>query len=303
MKEKNFKIFSIILIVIFFISACGEKAQPVFKKKIFTGILPQKYFAERIAGGKIEVYSLVGQGQNPHNYEPLPAQMRELSQASAYFETGLPFEEVLVEKIKSANSGIMILDLRKGITLRKNDPPLTISGDDKKRGETHDHEHGEFDPHIWLSPELVKIQARTICEALSKIDPTDSLFFYANLDKFNTELDSLQKEIQNSLSELKKRKILVFHPAFGYFADSFNLEQIPIEAEGKEPGPRQLMKIEDFIKKEGIGIIFVQAQFSPKSAEALASEIGCIVVTLDPLAENWEENMRYIAKTLKERVK
>lgn len=165
---------------------------------------------------------------------------------------------------------------------------------DKHHHEGHNHE-GALDPHIWLSPELVKIQAQNILNSLKENNPEKSSEYDLNYQKFITELERLQNEIKQNLSNLKNRMFLVFHPSWGYFSQEFNLKQIPIEISGKAPTSKELAKIMQFAMDHEIKIIFVQKQFSKHEAEMIAENIAGTVVQIDPLAENYLENMRFIA--------
>ena len=151
------------------------------------------------------------------------------------------------------------------------------------------------DPHIWLSLRLVKIQAETIYQALTEEDPSHRAYYQENLEAFHRDLDQLDREIVRSLRDMNSRKFMVFHPAWGYFAHDYGLEQIPIEIEGKEPTAKDLTHIMEEAKEEGIKIIFVQKQFSKTSAETVARAIGGKAVQIDPLARNYLNNMRQVA--------
>ncbi len=246
-----------------------------------------KYFVERIGGRHFDVQVLVGPGQSPATYEPTPRQMAKLNDAIVYFRIGVPFENVWLDRIKNANPDMQVVDTRKGIELRE----ISRHSHDQDSGA---HE-GIKDPHIWLSPSLVKYQARTICDALIEISPAQRDEFNDGLTSFIDDLDNLSLEIKNKLSELKSRNFMVFHPSWGYFADEFNLEQIPIEIEGKEPGAKELAAIIDYAKEQNIKVIFTQAQFSQRSAKAIAEEIGGKVIAIDSLDEDYINNLRKVA--------
>jgi len=89
---------------------------------------------------------------------------------------------------------------------------------------------------------------------------------------------------------------MVYHPSWGYFARTYGLNQIPIELEGKEPSPKELTQLIKLAKKNSVQAIFIQPQFSQKSARALAQSIGAEVLTANPLAEDWAENLRRTAE-------
>ena len=283
--------------------------------KVFVSILPQAYFLERVGGDLVDVSVMVGPGHSPHTYEPGPKQMYELSQAKLYFRIGVDFEKVWMERISKINPNMKVVDTRHGIELlpmkaHHHEERHGLHGrhQEKDQDEHHRHNgHGERgsahhhrakglkDPHIWLSLRLVKIQAETIFEALAAGDPAHRAYYLENLKALERDLDELDKEIAQSLKKAKTGKFMVFHPAWGYFARDYGLEQIPIEIEGKEPTAKDLIRIIQEAKEEGIGIIFVQKQFSKTSAETVARAIGGKVVHVDPLARDYLKNMKEIA--------
>jgi len=278
--------------------------------KIAVSIPPQKYFVERISGGRVEVMVMVEPGRNPHTYDPLPRQMLELSRARVYFSIGVPFERAWMSKIQAVNPKMMVVDTRRGITLQPMDTIEDVleGAAEEESGGGHDHVSGGrddahahdegMDPHIWLSPELVKIQARTICETLCGIDRDNERVYRENLTAFERDLNLLSDEITQAFASVVTRKMMVFHPAWGYFADQFGLRQIPVEIRGKEPSPARLAAIIEYARSENIRVVFVQSQFSTRSAEAVAREIGGTVITVDPLAEQYIDNLRTIALTI-----
>lgn len=280
----------------------GEIIQPG-KLKVFVSILPQKYFVQRIGGDQVAVTVMVGPGQNPATYEPLPQQMSALSKAELYFRIGVPFETAWIDKIKALNKELIMIDTREGVPLREMESPH-----DHPAGETtagadrpdHDHrEEGLKDPHIWLDPLFVKIQAETIFRALAALDPNHRDYYQENLTVFQEELDQLHQELKETFRNLNVKKMMVYHPAWGYLTDRYGLEQVALEVEGKEPGPREMAHLIDHAKSEGIRVIFIQSQFNSAAAEAVARAVDGQVVAIDPLAEDYLANMRRIAQAIK----
>jgi len=278
----------------------GEKA----KIPVFVSILPQAYFLERIGGTHVDVEVLIGAGQSPHSYEPTPKQMAKLATARAFFGIGVPVEKGVLRKIRQSHKQLVIVETQQGITYRY------LAGHDHEQGEGHGkneraggnetHSRAKAgpktpDPHIWMAPKLAKIQARNICDALNRLDPAHKQEYAANMRAFDADLDRVDARISRSLAPLKGRKMYVFHPAFGYFADAYGLIQVPIEIEGKEPVARQLAKLIDRAKKDGVKVMFVQPQFPARSAEAVAKAIGGVVVPIDPLAGDYPANLDKIA--------
>jgi zinc transport system substrate-binding protein len=258
---------------------------------VFVSIIPQSYFVERIGGRHVYVETLVGEGQSPHTYEPSPQQMAKLSFAKIYFTIGVPFEKSFMKKIKQVHGKLVIVETQRGVVYRY----LENHRHDAEEKTVDLHHNRIPDPHIWMDPKLVKVQARNIHDALCRLDPGNAMDYSANLNAFISDIDRVDKRIETVLAPLKGSKIYVFHPAFGYFADSYGLHQVPIEIEGKEPGARQLTAVINRAKKDGVRVIFVQPQFSTKSAETIAKAIGGVVVPINPLAVDYLENLERIA--------
>jgi len=264
------------------------------KLAVTVSVVPQQYFVERIGGEHVAVSVMVGPGDNPTTYEPKPAQLKALSRSAAYFSIGVPFESVWLDRIAGANPDMRIVD--------------TIEGIERHPVDTHDHHKGEEeaesagapDPHVWVSPELVKIQARTICGALVELDPDNAATYRANLDAFVADIDGLITEIRGTLAGVADGKFMVFHPSWGYFAEDFGMEQIAIEIGGQEPSAQEMARLIEEARSEGIRVIFAQPEFSTVDAETIAEEIGGEVLPISPLAYDWLENLRTVANTFAE---
>lgn len=262
-------------------AGCGGTAErQKGRLRVFVSIPPQACFVERVGSSHVEVEVLVGPGQSPATYEPTPEQMTNLSQADLYFRVGLPFEARLLEKIRATLKELRVMDTREGIKLR------SMGGA---------HAGGRPDPHIWLDPKLVEIQATTICKKLSRLDPANAAEYETNLQAFKADLRKVDAKIARALAPLKGRKFYVFHPSYGYFGDAYNLTQVAVEIEGKEPSARQLATLIENAKQDSVQVIFVQPQFSTKSAEAIAEAIGGVVVPMDPLSRGYLKNLEDMA--------
>lgn len=264
--------------------------------RVFVSIAPQKYFIQKIGADLAQTHIMVAAGASPATYEPSPRQMAALSKARVYFAIGVPFEKRWLKKIAAANPSMRVVHTDQGI----NKIPMQIlhQHDAAKNGPKI-RTRGSLDPHIWLAPRLVKLQAGHILNALLKIDPSRRVLYETNHGQFIRELEALDREIQEDLAEKKGLRFMVFHPAWGYFAQAYGLEQIPIELEGKAPKPAQLKALIKHAKQKEIRVIFVQPQFSSKSAAVVAKAIGAKVVFLDPLAADWVENLRTAAKVIR----
>jgi zinc transport system substrate-binding protein len=257
--------------------------------RVFVSIPPQKYFVQKIGGDLVSVAVLVPAGADPHTYEPKPKQMAELTKCAVYFAVGIDFEKAWLPRIAGTNPKMRIVHTDDGIK-------KIIMTDHHHDKMGHHHHGGTQDPHVWLSPALVKIQAEHIFHALIDIDPDNWMRYKNNYTAFLEEIDILDAELKNLFAGRKGDRFMVFHPSWGYFAKKYDLEQVPIEIEGKAPKPAQLTTLIRYAREHGIRVVFVQPQFSAKSAEMISHEIGGHVVHVDPMAENWAGNLREVAR-------
>lgn len=278
---------------------------------VFVSVVPQKFFVQQIGKDRVDVQVMVQPGASPATYEPKPRQMAGISKAQAYFAIGVPFEKVWLKKIAAANDKMKVVHTDQGIEkipmATHHDHHEGEGGDHKedpnKDANGHQDEHGEPDPHIWLSPPLVKTQARTMLTALLEIDPSHGAEYQRNYEQFMLAIDKLHARLKNTFADCQGEKFMVFHPAWGYFAHAYGIEEVPIGVEGKAPKPAQLKALIEQAREQGIRMVFVQPQFSTKSAKLVAREIGGHVAVVNPLAEDWMDNLRHIAEKFKAALK
>ena len=280
--------------------------------QISVSIPPQKYFVERIGGDLVRTTVMVPPGADPHTYEPKPSQLRGLSGSRIYFSIGAPFEDAWLARIvAAAGPSLSVVPMHKGVTLLPAAAPLHNDEAEHAEGKEHHedhhahadghgHDHGTTDPHVWLSPMLVRHMSLAIRDALAKADPAHAATYRANYDRFAADIDAMDKKFADLFAALPqdRRRFLVFHPSWNYFAHNYGLTELSIEVEGREPSPRQLRAIIDLARRERITTIFVQPQFSRRAAQTIATEIGARLVDADPLAEDWAANLELTAKAL-----
>ena len=285
-------------------SGCGGKhasgdARPV----VFVSILPQKYFVDRISGGLVDCLVMVPPGTNAHSYEPHPRQMSLLSKAKAYFAIGLEFEGPWLPRFSSLAKSMRIVHTDSLV------PKLPSSDNDEHAAKPSAEGGGPaagLDPHIWLSPALVKQQATSIAAALEEIDTVHSAAYRRNCGSFLRGIDTLDRQLRailpcdSAAGAAHRRTFLVFHPTWGYFAKDYCLRQVAIEVEGKEPSPRMMKSILDTARFYGIRTVFVQPEFSRTSAEVIAHELGAGVLDADALAYDWKNTLLYVARKIGE---
>jgi zinc transport system substrate-binding protein len=218
--------------------------------------------------------------------------MATLSKARIYFAIGITFEDVWLSRFSKLNPTMRIVHTDEGIEKMSMTPHEHHHAGHRGHLSTHKNDQETRDPHVWLSPVNGKIIAKNILKALQEQDPSRSQIYDDNYKVLAKEIENLDAELKSLFMSKKGMKFMVFHPAWGYFAKAYDLVQVPIEVEGKEPKPAQLSELIKFAKKEKITVIFVQPQFSARSAETIAKEIGGRVVVADDLAADWAKNLR-----------
>jgi zinc transport system substrate-binding protein len=267
-------------------TGCHRAAETTGKTVVAVTILPQAGFVEAIGGDRIEVVVMVPPGADPHTYEATPDQMTRLSNAKMYARVGSPieFELTWMDKLIAVNKSMLVVDCSKGINLT----------------ESQDPDEPGLDPHIWLSVKNAKIMVRNICDGLVQVDAANKAYYEENCATYLEKLTELDNALAADLSGVGNRSFIVFHPAFGYFARDYNLTQIGVEQEGKEPDADYIVRLIKEAKEQDIRVVFVSPQYSTKSAEVIAREIGGKVVIIDPLAKDFIENMRAIESAMKQ---
>jgi len=261
---------------------------------VFVSVLPLATFAEHVGGERVQVHTMVQPGHSPATYEPTPRQITALADADLYLRVGAPFEDAWMKRIRSTNPDMRVVDLRKGLDLRAQPKH------DHDHGDSHDHQPDQpvMDHHIWTSPQLVRQMAETIRDAFSEPDPAGADIYAANQAAFDAELAALDAKLQERLSGLDNRSFLVYHPAWGYFADAYGLTQVPIEQEGKEPGARRLTALIEQAQQEDARVILIQPQFDQRAAEQVARAIDGRVETVDPLSPDYAATLHRLADIL-----
>ena len=273
--------------------ASGWAAEPV---PVFVSIPPQSYFVQQIGKDLVDVHVLVEAGADPHTYEPKPQQMVALSKAVLYFAIGIEFETAKLAKITAVNPRMHVVHTDHGVMKL----PIDAHGHhNMKDNRGENHHQGSLDPHIWLSPPLVMLQARSILTALQAVDPAHRSIYEANYRAFILDVVDLDAQLRAIFDGLKGSPFMVFHPSWGTFAHTYGLNQVPIEIEGKSPKPARLKELIERARSNRIKVVFAQPQFSSKSAEQISKAIGGRVAVVDPLAQDWANNLRQVAEEFK----
>lgn len=262
---------------------------------VYATILPQKEMIEAIGGDKVTVKIIVPPGDSPHTRDLTPSQLTDLAKAKMYvmIGSGIEFELKSMDKIRDLNKNMFVVDSSKGIEL------INMLNHEHEGEEVHAGEEGGKDPHIWNSLKNGKIMVQNIYEGFIVVDPNNKEYYLNNRDDYLKKLDEADNYINNELNDIPNRSFMIFHPSWGYFAKDYNLTQIAIEVEGKEPTLQSLAHTIEVAKEENIKTIFVSPGFSSKASEIITKEIGGKTEVLDPLEENYIENLKMTATKIK----
>jgi zinc transport system substrate-binding protein len=265
----------------------------VFGLNVGVSIPPQKFFVEQIGGDIVQnITVLVKPGMSAHNFEISPKQLIDLSKADVFFAIGLEFEQALLEKLKNINKDILIVDISKSVQ------KIPMEAHSHKH---ENHKHNRLDPHVWTSVKNAQKMGKLIQKIFLQKLPSEKEYFDKNYERFlilTVELDNKIKQLLNK--KIENRSFMIFHPAWGYFARDYDLEQIPIEIEGKEPGPEDLKNIFGISQKYNIKTIFVEPFHQSHSPKVIAGFINANISEIYPLAEQWDSNLLKVAQKIRE---
>ncbi len=274
-------------IVLLFLVSCSATGGKSKKEIISVSIPPFRYFVEAIAGDDFEVNVMVPPGAGPHIYEPAPGQITSLSRSVAYISDGfLGFEIGWLDRFKEANHNMKLLTLSDNVDLIK--------------AENHAEEPSAeaADPHFWISPRSAIRIAASVETLLATLKPANAEQYKKNLESLNDTINAIDRLADSLFAGFKGKAFMIFHPALGYLARDYQLEQMAVENEGKEPSPSYMKELIDMSREKYIKIIFIQKGFDTKNAEAIASETGARIVAVDPLGGNWPVVVREIVNKI-----
>ncbi len=293
----------VLIAAIWFIAILpGFSAAAAEKIPVFVSVPPQRFFVKAVGGDQVEVFVMVDPAKSPADYEPSPRQMKFLAKAKIYFAVGVPFEDAWLKKFSSVNPNMQIIPTQNGIEkkpIRRNHPLYSSSPKDRILND-NGRSNEIMDPHIWLSPLLVETQAKHILLALGDAAPDQKVVFENNYNSFIHQLKELNAALRDRFAGDAGKRFLVFHPSWGYFAEAYGLQQIPIEYEGKSPKAQEVQRLIRYAEKFGLKDILVQPQFDTRYAEIIAQQIGGRLLYADPLAANWAENLTSTASLIKQ---
>ena len=275
------KFTALLILLAFALSGCGVKndAQKSEKITVAVSIPPEAEFVRGVCGDSVKIITVIPPGYSPETYEPTPRNIAELSDVDVYFSIGVPAEDA---SIMRSCENLKDVELDKAAAEKY--PDLTIDGG--------------RDPHIWLSVKRASVMTEKIAEEMASLDADNAAIYKENAEKYTEKLNETDSEVRNILDSSPCRDFVVFHPAFGYFADEYGLNMYALEKDGREPTAAETAQLIDFTKERGIKAVFYQSETDSTRAEVFAEEIGASAVELSPLAENYSENLLNMAKTI-----
>lgn len=276
------------------LAVAAERSMAEQPLRVVVGIAPVASLVERLGSSDVAVDVLVRADQDPHTYEPTPRQVAALAEAKLLIVVGMPFEASLARRIGTNSGHLRVVDASRAIEKRMIDASESCCN---HAGHAA-HGHPAPDPHVWLAPASLKVLAKNIADALAEVDPSRAAAYRERLATLAADIDRRDAAIRALLEPARGETIYVYHPSLGYFCDAYGLRQKAIETGGKAPSPRQLRELIGQAKTDGVRVIFVQKQFDPRGARAVADAIGGRVVPIDPLAEDVLGNIETIAKAV-----
>jgi zinc transport system substrate-binding protein len=287
MKKKR-----VLIVIVFLLIATGVLSYIAIKDsntnnlngKIGVAVTlgPEVEWVNAVGGDKVSVTLMVPEGSDPHTYEPLPSQLAKVSDAKMYVEIGTPieFETNYMDKIRSTNPDMLIVNASQGIQLIPN---------------SAENESSTMDPHVWTDPKNAMIMVNNIYNGLVQVDPQDKAYFQKNRDQYINQLQELDKNTTKLLKGKQKTDILIYHPAFGYYMRDYNLTQVGAMINDEEPSPQRIAMMVDIAKQNNITVLFNEPQYDPKFMQSIASQVGGQVLTVNDLDEHYIQNMMNVA--------
>ncbi|MGN0281612.1 MAG: metal ABC transporter solute-binding protein, Zn/Mn family [Prevotella sp.] len=273
--KKAFLLLSALMIMV----ACGEKKSD--DKTITVTIEPLRYFVEQLAGDKVKVITLVPNGSSPETYEPTAQQMIGLSNSMMFVKVGnLGFERTWMEKIKRMSKNLAITDTSEGIA--------TVES--STRGVT--------DQHTWMSCANALVAVKNIYNTLREVDPDNASFYKQRYETMVKKINALNKEITEKTAPLRGSTFIIYHPALTYFAKEYGLHQLAVEEDGREPSAASLAQVIEKAKAANVKLMLVQKEFDKRNAEIVAKALQLEMTTINPLAYQWDEEMRQIGEII-----
>lgn len=284
------------------LSAARRQAQTDGSKiRVLVAVDPLAYLVERVGGDRVVVSTLTPTGKDPESFSPTPADLAALASTRLFFRVGLAVEERFAKNVASIAPKSRSVDLCENVELLPNPCGHSHSEDDgdaASHSRSHSCSSSELDPHVWTSPAVARRLVEQATAALCEASPKNADFFRTNAATLDAELVALQSELSARLEPFKGRTFVVFHPAYGYFANEFHLKQRAVESQGKAPRPRELAELIETARAADVRATIVQPEFDRAAAQVVANEIGAELIVHSPLEKDYFVNVRTLTDAL-----
>lgn len=264
-------------------TASNESSGAKEKLQVYASLYPLAFLAEEVGKEQVEVHNLVPPGVESHDYEPTAKDLATMQEADLLLINGVGFEG-WVDKAQPMlkKNGTSVVDTSKSIQLLLFDEEHDYHHED---GHGNEHDHGEYDPHVWLNPLNAKKQAETIRDAFIKKDPKHQKEYETNYEKLADRLEKLDQKLMKIAKNSKSNTIVVSHASFGYLADRYDLKQVAVSglSPSSEPSAKKLKEVVEVAKKNKVSTIYFEALVTNKVANTVKKEVGARSLTLNPL--------------------
>jgi zinc transport system substrate-binding protein len=284
------KLSMLLVVLAMFIVGCGGEKQSVSDKlQVAASFYPMAEFARNVAGDKAEVFVLVPDGAEAHDWEPSPSDLSRLGKAQVFVYNGVV--EPWAKQALTALSERKILAVQTGLGLYE------------RAGETHEEEHhhhdhgcahGKQDPHVWISPKKAINQVERITAVLCEADAKNAKYYQDNSAKYVEQLKALDIQLTNLAKNAPRKVFVTAHAAFGHLADDYGLKQLAVNglSPHAEPTPADLQRLIKVVQEENVRYVFFETLTDPKLAKLVADETGAEISVLDPLEGLNEEGRK-----------
>jgi zinc transport system substrate-binding protein len=269
------------LLAVVTVAGCGGGARsaPDAVPRVLVSVPPEAYLVRSIAGDRVSVQLLLPPGASPHTYEPSMGIARRAADADLYLTVGHPrltFETSWAQALARMGHARVV--------------PLAVNC--RARPD---------DPHVWLSVACADTMARRAEAALEELlPPSAAPRLRARLDSTLSAMHLAWSAADSILAPFAGRSFLVFHPAWDYFARDHGLRQVAIQAGSREPGPRDLARVLQEVREEGLRVLFIQPGMPRREADRVARQLGVRTEVLDPLQEDWPALVVDAARALRD---
>lgn len=274
------------------------------KLTVYASTFALKSMAEEIGGDRVNVEMVIPPGADPHTYEPTSKQMTQIAEADLFLTIGHdlePYVESMEKSLEGQN--VAFVKTAEDVTLLDASDTVHVHGEDEHSEDEHaneeeahnedEHDHGQYDPHVWLDPMNAVSMAEAVETAFSEEAPDYKDEFSERLSAFKDEANTLDAELKAAVENGSKSELLVTHAAYGYLAERYGFDQLPIAGltPSEEPSQQALKRIIEEARLHDLNYIAFEDTVTPKVAEVVKQEIGAESVTIYNLESVTKEQM------------